>query len=41
MTKREITYIAKVAMPFFWLMVLAVLLVYFFPGIITWLQSHM
>ena len=41
MTKREITYIAKVAMPFFWLMVLAVLLVYFFPGIITWLPSHM
>ena len=41
MTKREITYIAKVALPFFWLMVLAVLLVYFFPGIITWLPSHM
>ena len=41
MTKREITYIAKVAMPFFWLMVLAVLLVYFFPGIITWLPGHM
>ena len=41
MTKREITYIARVAMPFFWLMVLAVLLVYFFPGIITWLPSHM
>ena len=41
MTKREITYIARVALPFFWLMVLAVLLVYFFPGIITWLPSHM
>ena len=41
MTKREITYIARVAMPFFWLMVLAVLLVYFFPGIVTWLPSHM
>ena len=41
MTKREITYIAKVALPFFWLMVLAVLLVYFFPGIVTWLPSHM
>ena len=41
MTKREITYIAKVAMPFFWLMVVAVLLIYFFPGIITWLPSHM
>ena len=41
MTKREITYIAKVAMPFFWLMVVAVMLIYFFPGIITWLPSHM
>jgi len=41
MTKREITYIAKVAMPFFWLMVIAVLLIYVFPGIITWLPSHM
>ncbi len=41
MTKREITYIARVAMPFFWLMVLAVMLIYFFPGIITWLPSHM
>ena len=41
MTKREITYIAKVALPFFWLMMLAVLLVYFFPCIITWLPSHM
>ena len=41
MTKREITYIARVAMPFFFLMVIAVLLIYFFPGIITWLPSHM
>ncbi len=41
MTKREITYIARVAMPFFWLMVAAVLLVYLFPGIITWLPNHM
>ena len=41
MTKREITYIARVAMPFFWLMVVAVMLIYFFPGIITWLPSHM
>ena len=41
MTKREITYIARVAMPFFWLMVIAVLLIYVFPGIITWLPSHM
>ena len=41
MTKRDIAYIARVAMPFFWLMVVAVLLIYFFPGIITCLPSHM
>ena len=41
MTKRDIAYIARVAMPFFWLMVVEVLLIYFFPGIITWLPSHM
>ena len=41
MTKRDIAYIARVAMPFFWLMVVAVLLIYFFPAIITWLPSHM
>ncbi len=41
MTKREITYIARVGMPFFFLMMLAVLLIYFFPAIITWLPSHM
>ena len=35
MTRCEITYIARVAMPFFWLMVL---LVYLLPGIITWLR---
>ena len=41
MTQRDIGYIARVALPFFFLMVLAVLLIYFFPGIITWLPSHM
>jgi len=41
MTKKEITYIAKVALPFFFLMVLAVLLIYFFPGIVTWLPANM
>ena len=41
MTRREITYIGRVALPFFFLMVVAVMLVYFFPGIITWLPSHM
>jgi C4-dicarboxylate transporter, DctM subunit len=41
MTKKEITYIAKVALPFFFLMVMAVLLIYFFPGIVTWLPANM
>ncbi len=41
MTGRDIGYIARVALPFFFLMVVAVLLIYFFPGIVTWLPSHM
>ena len=35
MTKREITYIAKAALPFFVLMCVMVLLLWFFPGIAT------
>lgn len=41
MTKREITWIAKVCMPYFFLMVLAVLLLWWFPQIVTWLPSRM
>jgi tripartite ATP-independent transporter DctM subunit len=41
MTKREITWIARQAAPMFALMVVAVLLIYFFPGIITWLPKQM
>jgi tripartite ATP-independent transporter DctM subunit len=41
MTKREITWIGKVALPFFFLMVAAVGLVYLFPGLITWLPEQM
>ena len=41
MTKKEITWLAKHSMPRFFLMVGAVLLIYFFPGIITWLPQHM
>jgi C4-dicarboxylate transporter, DctM subunit len=41
MTKKEITYIAKVALPFFFLMMAAVLLIYFVPGIVTWLPANM
>ena len=41
MTKREITYIAKVTFPFFLLMCVMVLLLWFFPGIATWLPGKM
>jgi C4-dicarboxylate transporter, DctM subunit len=41
MTKREITWIARVSMPLFFLMVVAVGLVYFFPGLVSWLPSRM
>jgi tripartite ATP-independent transporter DctM subunit len=41
MTKREITWIARVAFPLFLLMVVAVALIYFVPGLVTWLPEHM
>jgi TRAP-type C4-dicarboxylate transport system permease large subunit len=41
MTKREIGYIARVALPFFLLMVAAVALIYVFPEIVTVLPSQM
>ena len=41
MTQREITWIAKVCMPYFFLMVLALLLLWWFPQIVTWLPSRM
>jgi len=41
MTRREIGWIARVTLPFFLLMMLAVLLVYFFPQIATSLPAQM
>lgn len=41
MTKREITWIAKVCLPYFFIMVLAVLLLWWFPQIVSWLPSRM
>ncbi len=41
MTQREIGYIARVTLPFFGLMLLAVALVYLFPQIATWLPAQM
>ncbi len=41
MTAREIGWIARVTLPFFFLMVAAVGLVYLFPQIVTWLPAQM
>ncbi|MDA7417204.1 TRAP transporter large permease subunit [Xenophilus arseniciresistens] len=41
MTGRELPWIAKVAAPMFALMCLAVLLIYLFPGLVTWLPQQM
>ncbi len=41
MTKKEITWIARNTMPMFYLMIVAVLLVYFFPALVTWLPQQM
>lgn len=41
MTKRDITWLGKNALPMFLLMTAMVLLMYFVPGIATWLPQHM
>ena len=41
MTGKQLPYIARVAMPMFFLMMSAVLLIYFVPGIVTWLPQQM
>ena len=41
MTKRDIAYIARVTLPFFFLMCAMVLLLWFFPQIATWLPKNM
>jgi tripartite ATP-independent transporter DctM subunit len=41
LTGRDMTVIARYAMPYFLLMVLAVVLLYLFPGLVTWLPGHM
>jgi C4-dicarboxylate transporter DctM subunit len=41
LTKRELPYLAKTALPFFGLLILAVLLIYLFPSIVLWLPSLM
>ena len=41
MTGKQLPYIARVTMPMFFLMLLAVLLVYIFPELVTWLPQQM
>jgi tripartite ATP-independent transporter DctM subunit len=41
MTKREMAWIARVTLPFFFLMLVAVGLVYLFPQLVTWLPAKM
>jgi tripartite ATP-independent transporter DctM subunit len=41
MTGKQLTYVARVSMPMFFLMIGAVLLIYFVPGIVTWLPTQM
>ena len=41
MTGKQLPYISRVAMPMFFLVVGAVVLIYFVPGIVTWLPQHM
>jgi tripartite ATP-independent transporter DctM subunit len=41
MTHRDITWIGRVSLPLFFLMMAAVGLIYFFPGLVTWLPGRM
>jgi len=41
MTRREINYIARVAFPYFLMMIVAVLLIWFFPELVTYLPAQM
>ena len=41
LTGRDMTVIARYALPYFLLMVLAVVVLYTFPGLVTWLPGHM
>ena len=41
MTKREIGWLARVTLPFFFLMIAAIGLIWLFPGIVTALPARM
>ncbi len=40
MTNKQLTWIARVSLPLFFLMVAAIGLIYFFPAIVTWLPGR-
>jgi TRAP-type C4-dicarboxylate transport system permease large subunit len=41
MTRREITWIARVCLPYFFIMVLCLWLLWLFPSIVNWLPARM
>ena len=41
LTKKDIGYVAKAAMPFFVILTLLVVLIYLFPEIVGWLPAQM
>ena len=41
MTGRQLTYVAKVTLPFFGLMIIALLILYVVPELATWLPAQM
>ncbi|CAM3669782.1 TRAP transporter large permease protein OS=Castellaniella defragrans OX=75697 GN=HNR28_001078 PE=3 SV=1 [Castellaniella denitrificans] len=41
MTGKEITYLARVCAPYFGLMALLLVVMWYFPGLATWLPGHM
>ena len=41
MTGRQLPWIARATMPLFFLMVVAVFVIYFIPEIVTWLPRNM
>ena len=41
LTKREITWLARTALPLFLLMLAAVLMTYFVPDVVLWLPRQM
>ena len=41
LTQREVPYLARTALPFFFVLVFKVLLIYWFPGLVSWLPSVM